>query len=363
MGSLTGIFKGNDRPIKNFDDFWAWFQKNEKTFFKVVATETDIEKNFFNKISPKLAVLNDGFFYLTGMFDDQTAELILTPDGIVKNVVFVEELVNAAPRIQGWRFTALKPALDIENIKIDMNGVEFSKDTLSFYSNENPAYPDEIDVVVVHRNFRDEDNGRISPGVYIFLDNFLGELEFITTIDILTVIGNDKAEKELIPIEKLKAFLIWRQKEFLEKYQGQRHDTENDTYSTFETELKNNGRKLIAVINTTLLDWDRKASHPWFMTVTINYKGDENNGMPDDQTYKTMDILEDEIMLELQDFDGYLNVGRETGDNLREIYFACKDFRKPSKLLHKLAVKYLNILDVSYDIFKDKYWKKMERYR
>ncbi len=363
MSFLTTILKKKDEPRKTYNDFWTWFQKNEKAFFKVIEKDGNIEKEFFDKISPKLGELKEGFFYLTGMLNDQTVELILTPDGNIKNIVFIEELVAAAPQIPGWKFTALKPALNIENVLIDMSGFVFDKDTLSFYAKEHPDYPDEIDIVIVHKHFKEEDKSCISNGVYIFLDNFLGELQFASTIDNLMVIGDSETENEIIPIEKLKAFLIWRQKEFLEKYEGERHDTENDAYATFETELKNNGRKLFATINTTLLGWDRKASHPWFTTVKINYKGDENNGMPDDQTYKTMDILENEIMDELKDFDGYLNIGRESGDNVREIYFACKDFRKPSKVLHQLINEYSNKLDVSYDIYKDKYWQKMERYR
>jgi hypothetical protein len=363
MSFLTTILKKKDEPIKSYNDFWTWFQKNEKTFFKVIEKHDNIERDFFDKISPKLNELKEGFFYLTGMLDDQTVELILTADGTIKNIVFVEELVASARQIPGWKFTASKPALNIENVQIDMHGFVFDKDTLSFYSKEHSDYPDEIDIVVVHKYFKEQDKSNIANGVYIFLDNFLGELEFATTIDNLTIIGESEAEKELIPIEKLKAFLVWRQKEFLEKYEGERHDTENDAYATYETELKDSGRKVVAVINTTLLDWDGKASHPWFMTIKINYKGDENNGMPDDQTYKAMYEFESEIMNELRDSDGYLNVGRESGDNLREIYFACKDFRRPSKVLHQWTTKYANRLDVSYDIYKDKYWQKMDRYR
>ena len=37
--------------------------------------------------------------------------------------------------------------------------------------------------------------------------------------------------KELIPISKLKDFLTWREKEFIEKYEGTRHNTENDSYA------------------------------------------------------------------------------------------------------------------------------------
>lgn len=361
MSFLASVFKKKDEPIKSYDDFWAWFQKNEKTFFKVVKKADNIEQNFFDKISPKLNELKEGFFFLTGMYDDNTAELILTPDGKIRNIVFAEELVAAAPKIPGWRFTALKPALEIKDVGINMSGYEFSSETLSFYANELPNYPDEIDIVVVHKHYRGEDKQAITNGVYIFLDNYLGELNFVTTVDNINVVGEREAEKELVPIEKLKAFLIWREKEFMEKYEGERHDTENDTYSTLEMKLKN-GTMLVAMVNSTLLEWDRKPSHQWMMTVRVKFDGSKNNGMPDDETYKLLDEFENAIAEELKDSGGYLNIGRETGDNLREIYFACKDFRKPSKVMHELTQNPWG-LEVSYDIYKDKYWQAMERYR
>jgi hypothetical protein len=53
----------------------------------------------------------------------------------------------------------------------------------------------------------------------------------VTTIDNLKIISKEEAQKELIPVEKLKAYLTWRQKEFIEKYEGVRRNTENDNYS------------------------------------------------------------------------------------------------------------------------------------
>lgn len=363
MKFLSSILSPNKKPIKTKNDFWVWFEKNQKYFFKTIKNHHNIERDFFDKISPKLKELNDGVFYLAGMCDDTTAELILTPDGVIKNIAFIEELVEAAPHIPGWKFTALKPALSIDNVKIEMDGYVFDKDTLSFYSIEHKNYPDEIDIVVAHSQFKKEHESVFSSGVCIFLDNLLGEMEFATTIDKLKTIDKAEAERELVPIEKLKAFLTWRQKEFLEKYEGERHNTENDSYASYESSLKDSGKKLIAIINTTLLDWDRKASHPWLMIVKLNFKGDESTGMPDEITYSELENFENQIMDQLKDSEGYLNVGRETGDNLREIYFACKEFRKPSKVLHNLTAEYLGILNVSFDIYKDKYWQNMNRYR
>lgn len=362
MSFLKSIFSKKDETISSYGDFWTWFQQNERTFFNVIKRQADINKDFFDHLSPKLDQLKDGFFYLTGMYNDNIAELVLTPDGNVKNIVFVEELVEAAPTLSNWKFTALKPALDIKDVCINMAGLVFDKDSLSFYSNDHKDFPDEIDITIIHRNFDEEKKSSLINGTYIFLDNYLGELNSIATIDNLTVIGRDKAEKELIPIDKLKDFLIWRQKEFVEKYEGDRRSTENDSYSNLEAELTSGGL-LIATVNSTLLEWDRKASHPWILSVEIKYNGEGNNGMPDDETYQILNKIEDEILEELKDYDGYLYIGRQTADGSREIYFTCKDFRKPSKVLHQLTKKYLGKYDITYDIYKDKYWRSFNRFR
>ena len=346
-------------PI-TYAEFWTWFKKEERIFFKVIEERTDIEKKFFNPLSAKLAEVKDDIFYLTGMADDETVELILTPDGIVENVVFIEELVAAAPSIKGWKFTALKPALDIENVGIRMQDFEFNGENLFFYANEDSDYPDEIDLQVVHKDFTKENEQIITNGTFIFLDNFLGELNFITSIDEVQVIGKESAEKELVPIAKLKAYLNWRQKEFLEKYEGIRYNTEEDNHSNLTAELKD-GSKLFAILNTDLLKWDYKASHPWVMVVRINFEGQEN-GMPNEKIQADLQKIEDQLLTELKDVAGYLNIGRQTSSNLREIYFACKDFRKPSKVLSQIEQNYIITYDLAFDIYKDKYWRTFNRF-
>jgi hypothetical protein len=360
MSFLKSIFKTKDEAIHSYEDFWNWFARNAKTFYKVVKGQGSVEKDFLDKLSPKLKELKDGFWYLTGMYDESTAELVITADGTIKNIVFVEELVLAAPTIEGWKFTALKPALDIKDVSIEMSGYKFNDKNLYFYASEHPDYPDEIDITIVQQDYTEKNKSTITNGVYIFLDNYLGELDFAVTIDNLKVVGRDEVQKELIPIEKLKDYLKWRQKEFIEKYEGVRHDTASDEYSILEAEL-GSGNALIAVVNTDLLQWDAKASHPWILSVEVPYDG-SNNGMPEEETYKLLDEIEDNITAELQDFEGYLNIGRQTAKNVREIYFACRDFRKPAKILNKLEQDYAGQLEITYDIYKDKYWQSFNRF-
>jgi hypothetical protein len=359
MSFFKNIFVKKDTPIQSYDDFWKWFQKNEKDFFKVVKTHKNVEEGFFDKISPKLNELKDDYFYVTGMHDENTAELVMTADGVIKNIVFVEELVASAPKIEGWMFTALKAPLDVANVSISMGDYEFNKENLHFYSNDNEEYPDEINVTVVHDDLTEENNKTVVNGTYIFLDNFLGELNFATTIDNIDIIGKKEAQKELVPIEKLKDFLIWREKEFVEKYEGVRHNTDEDSYSNYEAELES-GNMLLATMNESLLDWNSKASHPWILVVEIKYEG--QNGMPDSDTYELLNNIENEILEELKDYDGYLNIGRQLADDVREIYFGCKDFRKPSKVLHKIKNEYIKTIEIDYHIYKDKYWRSFQKF-
>jgi hypothetical protein len=362
MGLLKNLFGSKEEPITSYHDFWSWFQKNEKDFYRCVEQHSNIEKNFFDKLSPKLNELKEGFLFLTGMYDDNTVELILTADGTIKNFVFVEELVQAAPVLKGWKFTALKPAMDINDVSIEMDGLKFGSENLSFYSNDLAQYPDEIDITIVHNDLNEENRSAFINGTYIFLDNYLGELDFATNIDNLEVVGKKEAIKELVPIGKLKDFLIWRQKEFIEKYDGIRLNTEKDNHSILEARLPN-GNGLIAAINTDLLKWDKKGSHPWVLSIELKYDGTNNNGMPGKDSIALLEEIEDDILKELKDADGYLNIGRQTSDGQREIYITCKDFRKPSKVLHAIERKYADRIELSYEIYKDKYWQSFNRFQ
>ncbi|WHF51164.1 DUF695 domain-containing protein [Chryseobacterium gotjawalense] len=343
-----------------YQEFWKWFETKEKEFFNAVKERQNIDEIFLNIILPRLKELNENFFILVGMSDDLTAELIITVDGSIKDIVYAEELIAEAPPLENWKLTALKPELDIENVSIRMGDYIFDKNNIYFYSNDDEDYPDEIDLVFVHEDLNDQNENEIINGTYLFIDNYLGELNFVTQIDNFSIEGKSEVEKELIPIGKLKDFLSWREREFTEKYEDSKIDTTEDSYSLLEGTLEN-GFPLLATVNVDLLQWNEKASHPWISVLRIAYLGDKDNGFPDDEDYDLFNKIEEEIILELNSEEGNLNLGRETADNIREIYFVSKDFRKISKVLAETVQKYPDY-DMTFEIYKDKYWQSFERY-
>lgn len=348
--------------------FWTWFQFNEMVFYHTVKkygqNPEEMEKQFFRKLSPQLDKFKDNIMYLVGMIENDISELVFTADGITQNIAFVETLVKTAPNIRNWKFVALKPPTPIEHIVIKMNGVEFKADNMFFYENENPNFPDEINLCIVHNNMTERNRDVVTHGVKIFLDNHLGELMFLDTIDNMEVIYKKDAQKELVPIAKLTDFLKWRQKEFIEKYETTQYNTENDEYSIIGNYAVN-GNPMVASINKNLLKWDNKASHPWLCTIKFECANTENNqGMPNDEQFALLKKIDTEINILLQDIDGYLNVGRQVSNGEKFVFFACKDFRKPSKVFYEMQKKYANsFVEIEIDIIKDKYWKKFDPFK
>ncbi|HLK30435.1 MAG TPA: DUF695 domain-containing protein [Puia sp.] len=351
-----------EHEITDPESFWKWFLQNENAFFSTLKNQIDVNKNFVEKVMEKLKMLSENFYCVAGMYDDKTAELIITPEGSVKTIVFVEDLIAAAPALVRWRFTALKPAVGVKNSNIEMDGYSFSADKIHFISNHHEEYPDEIDITLVHKEYNEEDKNTVVNGCFIFLDNALGELMAVTQIDSVNVKAPDANDSEPIQLEKLNDYLVWREKEFIEKYSGMRHDTDDDNYCTLEAK-DDKGLYSLAIVNEDLLKWDATASHPWMLVIEIKYDGSSKNGMPDEKTYEAMNDFDDILAKLLVDSDGYLNLGRSTYDGTREIYVACREFRNSSRIVFNQAKYFENRLNISYEIYKDKYWVTMNRYR
>ena len=361
MSFLKKLFvPSREIVITDYASFWQWFLLNQKEFYPILQSRIDIETRVLSRLIPALHQVNNGLFCLCGFQQDNCAELIISAEGNIRNFVFAEDLVAHAPDIPGWKFTALKPPAGLDSFSTKLKGYEFSREKISFYPKTNPDYPDEISLVFVHEDYTGQNAEDIESGVFIFLENALGELNLATTIDELKI-GGDASGKELIPLQKLLPYLKWREAEFVGKYRGGRYNTELDRYATFSGK-DSRGRSSIGLMNTDLLQWDAKASHPWMMTITINYGQHQKNGMPDKVMFQKMDQFEQELGSLLTDSNGYLNIGRQTYNGIRSIFFACTEFRHASRIAASVISGYKDSVEADYSITRDKYWLTVEKF-
>lgn len=353
--NVSGIEKSAD----SYSEFWNWFITKESYFFNIIQDRERIEEEFLNLVHPKLGDVKDGLYLLAGMLDDNTAEFVITAEGDLKNIAFAEEIVASAPNLRGWKFTALKPEAK-ESFTMKMGDVTISEDSLYFYEKRSWEQPDLIEITFVHNDLKEENSEMVTRGIYNFLESYLGEIGLAGDIDELNIIGKHEAEKEVLHLSELKPYLAERKAAFIEKYDEIRVNTKNDLHSIIEAEFES-GLPYIAVINSELLKWDSKPSYPWLARIDLEFGGNDV-GLADEAAYQFLENVENDINDELKDVDGYLNVARDTAKGIRSVYFACKDFRKPSKVFYYIKNKYSDKLGIQYLIYKDKYWLSLDQF-
>ncbi|GHU14055.1 hypothetical protein FACS189441_2870 [Betaproteobacteria bacterium] len=371
MKNTKGFARQKEALTQACHEFWKRFQQHAAEFFAVLdqGTPDDVDEKFFRKIAPWLENISNEFFYLAGMYDEHTAELILTAEGNLKNFVLVETLVDAAPALKNWKITALKPPDDDENQVIHLEeGLKFGADNLSFYLEEDPDYPEEINVVVVDADFNEDNQERIRFGCNLFLDNYLGERYFATAIDNLRVVGEAEATYEPLPINKLKGLLLTQQTRFaashthIDDIDVDAIDLDHgDHYSLLEGRL-NNTKLIVALVNDRLLNLNVGALYPWVAVLTLPYESQGDSGMPDKKTLKLLDEAEEEILAELSPNSGCLYIARETGNDERTLYFANEDFRAISQFFYYAQKKYAEAFELDCELYKDRYWRTFRRF-
>ncbi len=364
MSFLKKLFGARENGKLTYPDFWIWFDKNKNTFFKIVKRNDieEIQNEIFGPLETKLNQVKEGIYYSVGMFADDQAELILSAEGDVRNVVFVEELVQKAPSFGNWKITALKPSHELKDANIRMEGIVFSEDTIQFSITEDELYPDEINLTFVHQDYDDDQRELFVNGTYVFLDYYIGELEFITSIDEMEVTQASRVKSPPTSISKLPSYLAYRKKEFVEKYDEVLFKELEKEYISFSGNLKS-GSPIIAFFKKGFLSWEPKASYPWMLVFEISYDGSQRNGLPSEEMRNQLNDLEENLIKKLESIESRIYVGRQSLDSVRSIFFVCKEFRESSKLAFELVHAHKEQLEISFDLYLDKYWKTFNRFR
>lgn len=352
-----------EKQVKQYTTFWKWFTKHQKAFYNILNSKdtANIELNFFDPLMEQLTPIREDCFFLAGM-DQAMAELIITADGDIKNIAFIEDLIAQAPVLPNWRFIASKPESPASLSTIKIHGYSFDTETQHFYAVDTPNHPDRINITILNEDYTEENKEQITHGVYLFLDNLLGEVKTLSLIDAIEVRNHSGAEKELIPIEKLKSYLEWREKEFIEKYEYTCYDIQNEKYAGLSANT-HAGNPVLLMVNCSAMEWNGSASHRWILTIIINYDGQHNDGLPEPETNKAMDRIEDRILEELPASRGTIYLGRETYEGNRHIYLASHDFREPSRVADFISNLYSKEFQIEWDIYKDKYWLSLDRFK
>ncbi|HTF82825.1 MAG TPA: DUF695 domain-containing protein, partial [Cytophagales bacterium] len=314
--------------------FWEWFVANEARFYDTLKKDKEQTPEVLNEILEHVHKYHPNIYGLMGFYDDDTLEFVFTVDGIVKNIVFVDDLVAAAPMLDRWVFTSLKPQYGSFDFSITYYDFEFDKHKLKFFSSINEYYPDEISISLTHSDYRNpEDYPAILNGALIFLDNCLGELNTACRIDYFDLVPEDTVDQQdLIPIEKLESYLVWREKEFLQRYENSTYTFPKESFAVLEGEQDD--KPVVAVVNQAWADWPYKPLFSWLIRVEIKYAGNEE-GLPNQDQIQLIQELEDAV-IERQNQSQICVVGRVTSDHLSTLFIYSNEYKECSRSVYEL---------------------------
>ena len=159
-----------------YSSFWSWFQFNEADF-----PSTDkFDALFGTELSGRLADIRSGLTYEIAIREDGDSEFIISADGIKELIPFVQELVNSAPALDGWKIIAFRPRQpDYSDFTLEFAGRNVDPKTLWCRSQVEDG---NFDLIVYHPNYSEDDRSPIVASTYILLDMALGELDVMTHI-------------------------------------------------------------------------------------------------------------------------------------------------------------------------------------
>jgi hypothetical protein len=164
--------------------FWEWFRKNNTAYAFLNSIDRQIKNKLLNDFLIELHKLSNKLYFEIGGFPDGEQELIITAEGDEDYFNMVEELINTAPLISGWKFIAFKQPT-AGHFKSEWGGLELATEGLWFLPlyNENST---KIGVrIYIKNNDLLKDNEELPLLLSKMLDTIIGEKSFASDIEFI----------------------------------------------------------------------------------------------------------------------------------------------------------------------------------
>jgi hypothetical protein len=193
------------------NEFWNWFIENQHPYLFIHNENMQDRDDAMENFTKKLHEFNEGLYFLIGGSEGGPQELIITAEGVREYFPKVEELVNAAPEIEGWKILAFKPAMDT-SFGIRMGDMDFSPETLWFMPLKHPDHPEYLGLHIGIPEYDEKHNEHYLQIAFLLIDNLIGEkrssdeIQYIETGDLPDLPG----EKGFYPLTELGNFLEWK---------------------------------------------------------------------------------------------------------------------------------------------------------
>ena len=160
---------------KKVEKFWKWFQKNASKLYKF----EDKKDKLLRELTCEIKKIHYALTFVFLPIFSGVREMTISADGVKAGFPYVRLLVDSAPKISTWKFTAFRQrtnadyAITVGNVTLNPQEV--------FFLHDLDSERGKVDVIF----FADgiiEDNTNFMSILCMFLDNALGEFDVATKL-------------------------------------------------------------------------------------------------------------------------------------------------------------------------------------
>ena len=203
--------------MRKINIFWNWFQDNNQTI-KNLKNETPInQKQICYWLDKQLGYYSKDldFMIIFPKKENQKTELIITANGNPDYFNQVEELINNAPELKHWKFTAfIQPTANIDEI---IKGLDepYVFQEITIKTSEIKFLPlnyddniKKLDIIIYLKNYTINCNTKTwQQIIYIILQDVLGEKSLYQNINFVQLAQLSNTSEDLIELYELQFYI------------------------------------------------------------------------------------------------------------------------------------------------------------
>jgi len=199
---MFSLFKKSD-PIEKF---WTWFKENEKRLKKF---EQNPNK-YLSEILAQAKKIQAGLAIEFEPPKNGVINMTVSADGVRELFEIVQNIVDKAPKIDGWKFIAFRQRMNLELVKamkLNAGGDELDPNKMRFF----PMIADDtLDIIIHIKGVTEENYNQVAYGGLLLLDNILGEYDCVTKVrsyDFHEMPKNKEELDDLLPLLDIASYV------------------------------------------------------------------------------------------------------------------------------------------------------------
>lgn len=203
--------------MRKINIFWNWFQDNNQTIKNLIQETPINQQNITYWLNKQLGYYSKelDFIIVFPKRENQKTELIITANGNPEYFNQVINLINNAPVLRHWKFTAfIQPTANIEEMinRLDepyiFQEITLKTSEIKFLPLNYDEKIKKLDIIIYLKNYKIHCNTKIlQQAIYIILQDLLGEKALYQNINFVQLAKLPNNTEELIELYELQYYI------------------------------------------------------------------------------------------------------------------------------------------------------------